>query len=67
MATRISPNLIFRAHQLGLFQGSPDYYFPEGAALPDERDHLVDVVVRTAIERLEASPAQPVSAQPVSG
>lgn len=63
MATRISPNLIFRAHQLGLFQGSPDYYFPEGAALTDERDHLVNVVVRTALERLEAAPALSGSAE----
>lgn len=53
--THLPKDLIDRAAALGLFVGDPTYYYPhpDGAATSDERDHLLTVIVDTAVGRLE--------------
>lgn len=54
MATQLPADLIDEARKLELFDGDAGYYHPEGNASSAERDHLLRVIVQTAIERLEA-------------
>ncbi len=57
MSTELDPKLVDRAKALDLFAGGAAYYYPDGDAADFERDHFINTVLRTALDRIEAKQA----------
>ena len=54
MASQLDEKVIRRAKAVALFEGEAEYYFPDGNATNDERNHLINTIVENAVDRLDA-------------